>query len=77
MVEDSDSTYIAGYSGVQLNLFNKWGVMRKGVTSGHEVLVGLLVPVLREAKTTWWNFNLNRNTNTEKKTNSKPHRVNS
>lgn len=53
MVEDSDSTYIAGYSGVQLNLLNKWGVMRQGVTSGHEVLVGLLVPVLREAKTTW------------------------
>lgn len=53
MVEDSDSTYIAGYSGVLLSLLNKRGVMGQGVTSGHGALVGLLVPVLREAKTTW------------------------
>lgn len=53
MVEESDSTYIAGDNAVHLSLLNKRGVVGQGVTSGHGALVGLLVPVLREAETTW------------------------
>lgn len=67
MVEDSDSTYIAGDNAVHLSLLNKRGVVGQGVTSGHGALVGLLVPVLREAETTWrseMHFSLNRTTNT-------------
>lgn len=53
MIQDSDSTYTAGDNAVHLSLLDERGVMGQGVTSGHEVLVGLLVPVLREVKTTW------------------------
>ncbi len=52
MTVDSDSTYIAGDNTVQFNLLDERGVVWQRVTSGHEVLVGLLVPVLKEAKTT-------------------------
>lgn len=53
MIQVSDSTYIAGDNAVHLSLLDERSVFGQGVTSGHEVLVGLLVPVLREAKTTW------------------------
>lgn len=52
MTDDSNSTYIAGDNTVLLSLLDERGIVWQGVTSGHEVLVGLLVPVLREAKTT-------------------------
>lgn len=52
MTEASNSTYIAGDNTVLLSLLDERAIFWQGVTSGHEVLVGLLVPVLREAKTT-------------------------
>lgn len=52
MIQDSDCTYIAGDNAVHLSLLDEWGVFGQGVTSGHGALVGLLVPVLREDKTT-------------------------
>lgn len=52
MIQESDCTYIAGDNAVHFNLLDEWGIAGKGVASGHGVLVGLLVPVLREAKTT-------------------------
>lgn len=48
MSGDSDSTHVAVDDAVQLGLFDERGVVGQGVTSRHEVLVGLLVPVLRE-----------------------------
>lgn len=48
-----DSIYAAGDDAVHLSLLDERGIVGQRVTSGHEILVGLLVPVLKEVKTTW------------------------
>lgn len=53
MVKGGDNTYIADDSAVLLNLVGYRRVMGQRVTSRHEVLVGLLVPGLKDLKKLW------------------------
>lgn len=53
MVKGGDSTYIADDSAVLLNLVGYRRVVGQRVTSRHEVLVGLLVPGLKDLKKLW------------------------
>lgn len=50
MVKGGDNTYIADDSAVLLNLVGYRRVMGQRVASRHEVLVGLLVPGLKDLK---------------------------
>lgn len=53
MMKDSGGTYITDDSAVVLDLLVYRCVMGQRVTSRHEVLVGLLVPGLRDLKKLW------------------------
>lgn len=53
MMKWDGSIYVAGNDAVHLSLLDEGGVVGQGVASGHEILVGLLVPVLKEVTTTW------------------------